>query len=539
MAYIIAVNVRLLSPSLSPTLIRNKQSSVLTDSGGTCVCNNAADPVCATDPDYALCLLEINRDFVTATAAIAALGSFIMGIAANLPVALAPAMGLNAYLAYQMVGFHGTGPIDYRVAMTAVFVEGFIFIGLSLLGVRQWLARIIPASIKVACGAGIGLFLTLIGLSYSAGLGAITGAKATPLDLGGCPTEYLDPDTGACLSHKATNPTMWIGFMVGGVLTALLMTYKIRGAIIVGIALVSIMSWPRDTAFTYFPRTPIGDSRFEFFKNVVTFHPIQRTLAVQNWGLENVGPQFALAVFTMLYVDILDATGTLYSMARFSGVVDPVTGDFPRSSIAYSADAISISIGSLFGSSPVTAFVESGAGIQEGGRTGLTAIVTGLCFFISLFFAPIFASIPPWATGGALILVGCMMMRGVLAINWNYPGDAIPAFVTLMFMPFSYSIAYGLIAGILTYTIINTTTWAIAKVSGNRILPPDYDNKEYWSCKLLLPTKLKPKLTPIVRADNPRSQPWFIRAIKGDKQFWRNPETESFELRSTEVQTKA
>jgi AGZA family xanthine/uracil permease-like MFS transporter len=511
----------------------------LTDSGGTCVCNNAADPVCATDPDYALCQLEINRDFVTATAAIAALGSFIMGVTANLPVALAPAMGLNAYLAYQMVGFHGTGPIDYRVAMTAVFVEGFIFIGLSILGVRQWLARIIPASIKVACGAGIGLFLTLIGLSYSAGLGAITGAKATPLELGGCPTQYLDPDTGACLSHKATNPTMWIGFMVGGVLTALLMTYKIRGAIIVGIALVSIMSWPRDTSFTYFPRTPIGDSRFEFFKNVVAFHPIKRTLAVQNWGLENVGPQFALAVFTMLYVDILDATGTLYSMARFSGVVDPATGDFPRSSIAYSADAISISIGSLFGSSPVTAFVESGAGIQEGGRTGLTAIVTGLCFFISLFFAPIFASIPPWATGGALILVGCMMMRGVLAINWNYPGDAIPAFVTLMFMPFSYSIAYGLIAGIMSYTIINTATWVIAKISSGRILPPDYDNKEYWSCKLFALQNVTSKLTPIVRADNPRSQPWFIRAMKGEKQFWRNPETDSFELQSAEVQTKA
>jgi AGZA family xanthine/uracil permease-like MFS transporter len=142
-----------------------------------------------------------------------------MGISANLPVAVAPAMGLNAYLAYQMVGFHGTGPIDYRVAMT----EGFIFVALSLLGIRQWLARIIPASIKVACGAGIGLFLTLIGSSY-AGLGAVTGAKATPLELGGCPTQYRDPDTGACVSHKATNPTMWLGFLVGGVFTALLMT---------------------------------------------------------------------------------------------------------------------------------------------------------------------------------------------------------------------------------------------------------------------------------------------------------------------------
>ncbi|KAJ4375948.1 hypothetical protein N0V83_001227 [Neocucurbitaria cava] len=508
MAYIIAVN-----------------AAVLTDSGGTCKCTDTVDPTCSTDEAYNLCLLDINRDFVTATAAISCLGSILMGVAANLPVAVAPAMGLNAYLAYQIVGFHGTGPIDYRVAMTAVFVEGFIFVGLSLLGVRQWLARIIPASIKVACGAGIGLFLTLIGLSYSAGLGAITGSKATPLDLGGCPEQYLDPDTGACLSHKATSPTMWLGFLVGGVLTALLMTYKIRGAIIVGIALVSIFSWPRDTAITYFPRTAVGDSRFDFFKNVVTFHPIQKTLVVQDWNLADkaIGGQFALAVFTMLYVDILDATGTLYSMARFSGVVDPATGDFPRSTLAYSADAISISIGSLFGSSPVTAFVESGSGIQEGGRTGLTAITTGLLFFVSLFFAPIFASIPPWATGGALILVGCMMMRGVLAINWNYPGDSIPAFVTLMFMPFSYSIAYGLIAGIMCYAIINGATWAIGFVTRGKVLPPDYDNKEYWS----------------LQADNPRSQPWFMRAMRGDKQFWKSENPDSFELQSTEIHTKA
>jgi AGZA family xanthine/uracil permease-like MFS transporter len=351
------------------------QASVLTDSGATCVCNSLEDPTCLKDEAYALCLVEVNRDFITATAAIAALGSFLMGISANLPVAVAPAMGLNAYLAYQMVGFHGTGPIDYRVAMTAVFVEGFIFVALSLLGIRQWLARIIPASIKVACGAGIGLFLTLIGLSYSAGLGAITGAQATPLELGGCPPQYRDELTGMCTSHKATNPTMWLGFLVGGVFTALLMTYKVRGSMIVGIALVSIFSWPRDTSITYFPRTVIGDSRFEFFKNVVAFHPIKQTLLAQDWDLTKVGGQFVLAVFTMLYVDILDATGTLYSMARFSGVVDPVTGDFPKSTIAYSADAIAISIGSLFGSSPVTAFVESGVSkLQPIEKHSLTCI---------------------------------------------------------------------------------------------------------------------------------------------------------------------
>ncbi|KAF1365167.1 purine transporter [Lizonia empirigonia] len=516
MAYIIAVN----------WLIHHLQASVLTDSGATCVCNDTVDPTCLKDRDYNICLVEVNRDLVTATAAIAAFGSFLMGISSNLPVAVAPAMGLNAYLAYQIVGFHGTGPINYRVAMMAVFVEGFIFVALSLLGIRQWLARIIPASIKVACGAGIGLFLTLIGLSYSAGIGAITGSKATPLELGGCPPQYLDPNTGACVSHKATSPTMWLGFMVGGVLTALLMTYKIRGAMIVGIALVSIFSWPRNTLITYFPHTDVGDSRFEFFKNVVGFHPIKRVLAVQDWSLSTIqgdaAGQFVLAIFTMLYVDILDATGTLYSMARFSGVVDPDTGDFPKSTIAYCADAVAISVGSLFGSSPVTAFVESGSGIQEGGRTGLTAMTTGICFFISLFFAPIFASIPPWATGGALILVGCMMMRGMTAINWNYPGDSIPAFVTLMFMPFSYSIAYGLIAGIMCYAILNTCTWALGAVSRGRLLPPDYDDKEYWS----------------FRADSARSQPWFIRAIKGDKRFWRPEENDSFELQSAEIRTK-
>jgi adenine/guanine/hypoxanthine permease len=181
--------------------------------------------------------------------------------------------------------------------------------------------------------------------------------------------------------------------------------YKVKSAMIIGIAVVSIMSWPRPTSFTYFPYTTDGTDRFEFFKKVVHFHPIQNTLAVQDWNVAGAGSKFALALFTLLYVDILDCTGTLYSMARFSGVVDEKTGAFPRSTLAYCTDAMSISIGSLLGTSPVTAFIESGAGISEGGRTGLTAMVTGICFFISLFFAPIFASIPPWATGCTLVLV--------------------------------------------------------------------------------------------------------------------------------------
>jgi AGZA family xanthine/uracil permease-like MFS transporter len=197
---------------------------------------------------------------------------------------------------------------------------------------------------------------------------------------------------------------MWIGITCGGLLTAYLMAYRFRLAIVIGILLVSIISWPRNTSFTYFPHTADGDSRFEFFRHVIAFHPISK-LAPQDWDLKAAGGHFALALFTFLYVDIIDCTATLYSMARFSGVVDPESGDFPRSTVAYCTDATMISIGSLFGMSPVTAFVESGAGISEGGKTGLTAITTGVCFLISIFFAPIFASIPPWATGCTLILV--------------------------------------------------------------------------------------------------------------------------------------
>lgn len=226
---------------------------------------------------------------------------------------------------------------------------------------------------------------------------------------------------------------------------------------------------------------------FSFFRQVVAFHPMNSTLAAQDWNVAASGAHFLLALFTFLYVDIVDATATLYSMARFSGVVDPASSDFPRSTLAYCVDAMSISIGSLFGCSPVTAFIESGAGITEGGRTGLTAITTGLCFLISIFFAPIFASIPPWATGCTLILVGCMMMRQVTSVNWQYIGDALPAFVTIVSMPFCYSVAYGLIAGLFTYVVLNGGIYVTRKVSGlvfgREIEPPDADKGEYWTYK--------------------------------------------------------
>ncbi|KAI0865640.1 xanthine/uracil permease family protein-like protein [Xylaria cubensis] len=463
MAYIIAVN-----------------SAILSDSGGTCECPIGSEPGCPGDAAMTMCQTTLKRDLITATSALAGLASILFGFLTNLPVALGPGMGLNAYFTYQVVGWRGSGHIPYRIALTAIFVEGFIFMFLALTGMRQWLVRMIPATIKTACGVGIGLFLTEIGLSYSAGIGAITGGFTTPLAIGGCPPEMLD-SSAECSGGIMTNPSMWIGIFIGGIFVAFLMAFKVKSAIIIGIGIVSILSWPRNTSFTYFPYTPEGESRYQFFRQIVAFHPIETTLAVQQWNLEGAsGAQFALALVTFLYVDIIDCTATLYSMAKFCGVVEE-DGDFPRSTVAYCTDAACISIGSLFGCSPVTAFIESGAGIAEGGRTGLTAISTGFCFLISLFFAPILASIPPWATGATLILVGCLMIRQVTNINWQYIGDAVPSFVTLAFMPFSYSVAYGLIAGMLVYIVLNTMIWAVVQFTSGRVTPANWQSKEVYS----------------------------------------------------------
>ena len=182
--------------------------------------------------------------------------------------------------------------------------------------------------------------------------------------------------------------------------------------------------------------------------------------------------------------------------------------DFEGSAMAYIVDALGISIGSLFGSPPVTAYIESGAGISEGGITGITAMVTGVCFFISVFFAPIFASIPPWATGSTLIIVGSMMMKAAADINWSYPGDGIPAFVTIMVMPFTYSIAYGLIAGIITYIILNTGAWLIETASGGRIVPYGKELKDHWTWRI--PGGFFPK--------------WVVRIVHGDRKFWKREE---------------
>ncbi|CAM0140792.1 hypothetical protein VKS41_008066 [Umbelopsis sp. WA50703] len=458
MAYIISVN-----------------ASIISDTGGTCVCTGTtADPTCDNDTDYMNCVYNIKLDLITATTAAAIISTFLMGVLANLPLGLAPGMGLNAYFTYTVVGYHGSGKISYETALAAVFIEGIIFFVLSILGIRQWLARIIPMSIKVAMGCGIGLYLCFIGLQSSAGIGVVTLDTSTLVTLGGCPDAAKDAD-GVCQWGHMTNGTTYMGIL-GLMIMAILLLYRARGAILIAIVFIAITSWPRVNAVTYFPFTDAGNQMFDFFKQVVTFRPIQGTLGRFNFDLTS--SEVWIALITFLYVDIMDTTGTLYSMARYGGFVDE-TGDFEHSTWAFMCDAASITIGSCFGTSPCTAFIESGAGISEGGKTGITALTISFGFFIALFFAPIFASFPPWATGPALILVGSMMLSSVGNINWNYPGDSIPAFLTLTVMPFTYSIAYGVIAGVISYIIINGFVWIMDKITFGR-LKPDYSQREQW-----------------------------------------------------------
>jgi AGZA family xanthine/uracil permease-like MFS transporter len=411
---------------------------------------------------------------IMSTAIISMISSILIGVLANLPIGMAPGMGLNAYFTYTVVGYHGTGKVSYETALAAVFIEGLIFVALSLLGVRQWLARVIPMSIKIGMGCGIGLYLCFIGLQTSAGIGLVSLDTSTLVSLGGCPAEALSAD-GVCQWGHMTNGTTYMGIL-GLMIMGVLLLYRIRGAILISIIFIAITSWPRNNAVTYFPHTTQGDLMFDYFKQVVSMHDMSGVLGKFNFDLK--GKDIWIALITFLYVDILDTTGTMYSMANYGGFTDKA-GDFEHSTLAFFTDAASISIGACFGSSPCTAFVESGAGIAEGGRTGITAIAVGLGFFVSIFFSPIFASFPPWSTGPALIVVGSMMLSGVRNINWDYPGDAIPAFITLTVMPLTYSIAYGVIGGIFSYIIINGFVFLVDKISGGYIRP-DYSQREDW-----------------------------------------------------------
>lgn len=489
LAYILAVN-----------------ASVLTDSGGTCSVSDCV-PLCSdttvsvancsgnglrvvqpdvsckfdpVNPGYSACLAKVKKDLIVATAASALIGCVIMGAFANLPLGLAPGMGTNAYFAYTVVGYHGSGSVSYQNALAAVFIEGLIFLLISAVGLRTKLAKLVPKPVRISASAGIGLFLAFIGLQNNQGIGLIGYSSATMVTLGACPASKrvsLAPVTTLangtvslipggtvsggllCLNGRMESPTFWLA-IVGFVIIAYCMVKNVKGAMIYGIVFVTAVSWFRNTKVTAFPHTAAGDSAYDYFKKVVEFHPIKKTAGALSFKGLNKG-NFWEAMVTFLYVDILDTTGTLYSMARFAGFTDE-KGNFEGQYAAFMSDASAIVVGSLLGTSPVTAFVESSTGIREGGRTGMTALTVAAYFFLSLFFTPLLASIPAWAVGPPLILVGVLMMRAVLEIEWNDMRQAIPAFVTLLLMPLTYSIAYGLIGGIGTFIVLHLWDWTVA-----------------------------------------------------------------------------
>ncbi|THU53668.1 hypothetical protein C4D60_Mb10t16870 [Musa balbisiana] len=468
MAYILAVN-----------------ASILSDSGATCSVHDclSPSPSCSfppVDPGYAACVDRARRDLIVATAAASIIGSFIMGAFANLPLALAPGMGTNAYFAYTVVGFHGSGNLPYRTALAAVFLEGLLFLLISALGLRARLAKLVPRPVRISSSAGIGLFLAFIGLQNNEGVGLVGYSSSTLVTLAACPSKYrayLAPvqtfDNGTvglipggtvsgdvlCLRGRMESPTFWLA-VVGFLIIAFCLIKNIKGAMIYGIVFVTAVSWFRHTSITAFPDTPTGEDAYRYFKKVVDVHHIKSTAGALSFKGIGTG-RFWEALVTFLYVDVLDTTGTLYSMARFAGYVD-ANGDFEGQYFAFMSDAAAIVVGALLGTSPVTAFIESSTGIKEGGRTGMTALTVAGYFLLAFFFTPLLASIPAWAVGPPLVLVGVLMMKAVVEIEWEDMKEAIPAFMTMLLMPLTYSIAYGLIGGIGTYVVLHACDWAYA-----------------------------------------------------------------------------
>jgi len=478
-------------------------ASIISDSGGTCTIDDCTNPNpgCPFDPTdqgYTDCLFNFKKSMITSTAVIIIISTFVMGATANLPIVVAPGLGLNAYFTYNVVGFHGSGSVSYKTAVTCIFIEGWIFIILAITGVRGKLIQLAPKSLMLSTSAGIGLFLAFIGLQTSNGLGVVTFETATLVTLGGCPVSDRAPmytltadaasqvcnataaaAAGAtipnlgnassntqCLRNRMESATVWLGIS-GFLVIVMCMRQRVRGAFLVGILWATFISWIPGHAASYFGEDspiPGGQDRLDFFKEVVTKPDASASTAKFDFGGMRDG-QAWLALITFLYVDFLDATGTLFSMASFIDLFHPgfVKEDksWDRNIYAFISDGFAIVISGIFGSSPATAYIESASGIREGGRTGVTGLTLCALFFITLFFNPIFASIPPYAVGPALIIVGSMMVGNIVKIRWDLVSEGVPAFLTVAVMPLTYSIAYGFIAGAVSYVLINSAGFAL------------------------------------------------------------------------------
>ena len=361
-----------------------------------------------------------------ATCLAAAIGSALMGLLANYPIALAPGMGLNAYFAFAVVGGMG---IPWPVALGAVFVSGVIFLAVSLLGFREWLINTIPLSLKLGIAAGIGFFLGLIGLQ---GMGLVVANPATLVGLG-----------------TVASPKVLLS-CAGFLLVAGLAARGVPGGIVLGIVLTALAGIP-------FGLTSFG--------GLVSLPP---SLAPTFLRLDipgALGLGLAGIVFTFFLVDLLDNAGTLIGTTHRAGLMNP-DGTVPRLGRALLADSGGAIVGAVLGTSTTTSYIESAAGIQAGGRTGLTALTVAALFLATLFLAPLATSIPGYATAPALVFVACLMAKSLRDVNWDDVTDYLPAVVTALAMPFTFSIATGIGLGFITFAAVKLLSGRGGEVSG-------------------------------------------------------------------------
>jgi AGZA family xanthine/uracil permease-like MFS transporter len=359
-----------------------------------------------------------------ATCLAAGLGCILMGLASNYPLALAPGMGLNAYFTYTVV--KGMG-VPWETALGCVFLSGLAFLVLTVAGVRQLVVNAIPRSLFAAVAGGVGLFIAFIGLKDA---GVIVSNPATSVGLG-----------------DLTAPTAAVA-MLGLVAIAALQAWKVKGAILIGILTTAALAWALGLAHVAPAAYSLGELSHTAFK-------LDVPAALNLKG--GLGVTLVEIVFVFLFVDLFDNVGTLVAVTKKAGLVE-ADGTIPRLNRILLADSVATMVGALAGTSTVTSYVESAAGVAAGGRTGLTSVVVGLLFLATLAFAPLVQAIPAAATAPALILVGALMIGAVAEVDWSDPTLAIPAFLILITIPLTYSIANGLAFGITSYALLALLT---------------------------------------------------------------------------------
>ncbi len=378
-----------------------------------------------------------------ATALASFLGTILMALLANYPFALAPGMGLNAYFAYTVVLNYG---YSWQIALMAVFVEGLIFIVLSVTNVREAIFNAIPMTLKSAVSAGIGLFIAFIGLQNAK---IVVNNDSTLVSYQNFKTDFSSVGMGALLA------------LIGVLITGYLLIKKVKGGILLGIIITWVLGILCELIGLYEPNPELGmysviPAAFVSFDFSALGNTFGQVFKADFGALKSI-TEFIVVIFAFLFVDIFDTLGTLIGVSSKANMLDK-DGKLPRIKGALLADAIATSAGAVLGTSTTTTFVESAAGVTEGGRTGLTAVVTGLLFLLSVIFSPLFLTIPSFATAPALIIVGFYMIASVAKIDWENMLEAIPAFLCILSMPLMYSISEGIAVGVISWTILHLCT---------------------------------------------------------------------------------